>query len=237
MSDLCLMDFEALALDFDGTLASSNGVHTEARQQAYMMMAEEDPRFGEVSDEIHGMAYLYGSHPEEINAWILAQAGIIESASDVENPQVREVVSLKNEVYRKIIAAGLDPQPGAIEFVRRVFVRRAGKVAIVSTAYPNEVYPYLRRHKIDKYFPDSRLVLRGHPDVANLKPAPDAYQASMDILNVRKPENLLVIEDSAEGIESAKRAGATVVAVATTRSVDALLDLEGHQQPDAILRD
>ena len=62
---------------------------------------------------------------------------------------------------------------------------------------------------IEKFF-DS--VTAGN-EVENKKPAPDLFLAAADKLDVA-PEECLVIEDSASGVEAARRAGMKVIAIA-----------------------
>jgi beta-phosphoglucomutase-like phosphatase (HAD superfamily) len=220
MAEFDLRNFEAVAFDFDGLLADSVGTHTVARREAYEQKAGvlDDARYSAIPDEIHEMAHLYGSHPDEINAWIMSQVGIIDNPHAVDHPAVKDLCALKNEIYHKAIQKGLDEQPGAVQFVRRVM-------------------PYLRRYKLDRYFPAKRLIARNTDGVDQLKPAPDAYQVAIKNLGASAPEKMLVLEDSEQGIEAANQAGATVLALATTRSFDRLSELEGLQRPDVVAHD
>ena len=59
-------------------------------------------------------------------------------------------------------------------------------------------------------------VVVGGDDVERGKPAPDGYLTAARRLGVA-PANCLVVEDAPAGVEAAKRAGAMVLAVATTR--------------------
>lgn len=58
-------------------------------------------------------------------------------------------------------------------------------------------------------------------DVENGKPAPDPYLLAAEGLGLA-PDRCLVLEDAPAGVESAQRAGATVIGVTTTNSPDAL---------------
>ena len=66
-------------------------------------------------------------------------------------------------------------------------------------------------------------------DVANGKPGPEPYERGASLLGVRI-EDCVVIEDAHAGIESAKRAGARVIALASTfpsselRTADAVVE-------------
>ncbi len=58
-------------------------------------------------------------------------------------------------------------------------------------------------------------------DVERGKPAPEPYQRAADQLGV-DPGQCVVLEDAPAGVESARRAGATVLGVATSQPPDAL---------------
>jgi sugar-phosphatase len=58
-------------------------------------------------------------------------------------------------------------------------------------------------------------------DVENGKPAPDPYRLAAERLGV-DPQQCLVFEDAPAGVESAHRAGAKVIAVASTNPPEAL---------------
>jgi mannitol-1-/sugar-/sorbitol-6-phosphatase len=100
-------------------------------------------------------------------------------------------------------------QPGAL---RAVQVASRGRWAIVTSTEQCRARTYLAR--LGCLTPE---VVIGGTDVALGKPAPDGYLAAAEQLGVA-PSACLVVEDAPAGIEAAKRAGAAVVAVATTRS-------------------
>lgn len=69
-------------------------------------------------------------------------------------------------------------------------------------------------------------VLIAAEDVAKGKPAPDAYLLAADRLGL-PPSRCVVIEDAVAGIESARAAGARVIAVASTSPASALVGADG----------
>ena len=77
-------------------------------------------------------------------------------------------------------------------------------------------------------------------DVANNKPAPDVYRFAAQQLGVQ-PERCLVFEDSVAGMQSAKAAGMTVIAVPNhvTKTLnfsqaDGIIDGLQHVSPEWI---
>lgn len=79
------------------------------------------------------------------------------------------------------------------------------------------VMRWLTHFELSHYF----QVIANSDDVTHNKPAPDVYLFAAAQLGVR-PERCLVFEDSVPGIQSAKAAGMTVVAVPShvTKSLD-----------------
>lgn len=236
MADFSYRNFEGFGFDFDGTLAHSRNIHTDTRIAAYEALAVElgDERYI-VSEEIHAVAHNYGTNSHDINAWILHQVGIISDPGEHSHPDVLALVERKNLFYKETIAHGHDEIPGATTFVKKLFSRKPGKSGIGTTAHDWEVAPFITRHGLNSYFPRKRIVAA--EDVAAPKPDPEVYELLRERIGVKLPEGLLVFEDTPKGIEAAKRAGATVLAIATSHTREELVALEGKQKPDGIVED
>lgn len=73
------------------------------------------------------------------------------------------------------------------------------------------------------------IVTGDHPDVKAGKPSPDIFLVTADILGV-KPEDCVVFEDSLLGIEAAKKAGMSAIAIP-----DPLLDQAHFHKADLVL--
>lgn len=236
MADFSYRNFEGFGFDFDGTLANSRNIHADTRIAAYEALAVEfgDERYI-LSEEIHAVAHNYGTNSHDINAWILHQAGIISDPGEHSHPHVLAIVERKNLIYKETITHGHDEIPGATAFVKKLFSLKPGKSGIGTTAHDWEVMPFLRRHGLNGYFP-KKLVVTSE-DVARLKPDPEVYEILKERIGIKLAENMLVFEDTPKGIEAAKRAGATVLAIATSHTREELATLEGHQKPDGISED
>ena len=113
------------------------------------------------------------------------------------------------EAYRKALRTSLGIVPGSAQAVTSL----AGKFALglVSGSHRTEILFALDHLKIREHFE----VILGAEDYLNSKPAPDGYLKAFELLGV-KPGSVLIFEDSAAGIQSAKAAGAWVVAVTGT---------------------
>ncbi len=231
MSILNYKNFEAFAFDFDGLLADSRQAHTTARRQAFSQMAEEtgDERYRQIPSILHENAHFHGQSSTEIIGWVLKEAGITKAIDDEVS---QEVVDKKKEIYKIKASHGLPAMEGVVRFTNRLAKHVPDNLAIVTTAYrQQEVMPFLRRHRLTDVFPRERIVAR--EDTTRTKPLPDPYLMLVDNLGI-KPIDLCAFEDSAGGIQSANRAGAYVVAVATTHSAVELSQFENDTAPRAI---
>ncbi|MBW2974274.1 HAD family phosphatase [Candidatus Woesearchaeota archaeon] len=94
-------------------------------------------------------------------------------------------------------------------------------MAITTSNTLNFVRPLLKKGKIDKYF--KAIVTR--EDFKESKPSPDIYLKAAGLLN-KKPERCFVVEDSAAGIQAAKRAGMHPIAVASGQTPSGELEKE-----------
>lgn len=232
-----LCSFRAVAFDFDGTLAKTD-LHIRARKAAYLEMAEklDDPRYAQVTDELHLCAGRQATTALAINAIILAEQDIIPQA-DPLNPAVHSVVECKEAKYLEMIRNGQDEIPGASYFLKRLSVRKPGHIGIVTTAHDWEVSPFLVKHKLNPYIPRHRLIAKedlSSPE--NTKPNPEAYEIFIGRMALKEPSDCLVLEDSPLGIEAGKRAGAIVIGMALDENISELSALDGEYKPDTIVK-
>lgn len=105
------------------------------------------------------------------------------------------------------------PIPGARELVASL---PAARWTIVTSA--GRELARLRLQAVGLELPDNAVTSE---DVARGKPAPDGYLLALERLEV-PVARCLVVEDTPAGIQAGKAAGARVLAVATTHSVDQL---------------
>lgn len=205
------MGADALVLDFDGVIADSVKAHTSARLKAFQELG-----YADVDPLIHTEAHRHGSHPTEIIGWILSQAGVIEPDVDVNTDAiVKKVVSLKSQIYFEIAARGLDPIPGAVDFIRWATVAfGASRLAIATTAtLQSEVGPFLAQLKLTDLF--GVIVAKEDTPSTRMKPDPYVYCEVVKRLGVDAAHSIAV-EDHPRGVASAKKAGLQTVGITTT---------------------
>jgi HAD superfamily hydrolase (TIGR01509 family) len=223
--------FDAVALDFDGTLVDSENVHLKARSLAYRQVSEEfnEPRLATIDSAIHDQAQQHGSSAHDRYAWIVSEAGIAIDGVEV----ISELVKRKQEIYLQLTEAGIESRPGAVDFLVVALRRWSEKTSIVTVAYRNEVMPFLGANGLSSSFNNKQLVT--HEDVAHHKPDPEAYLKIIDRFGLgNKPERLLVVEDTPIGVEAARTAGAIAIGMLTPEYGEALQRATGLQKPHAL---
>ena len=97
--------------------------------------------------------------------------------------------------------------PGVMDYILEA--KKLGlKLGVASSSSRDWVEGHLVRRDILRHF----VSIESADDVSNVKPDPELYLASVAHMGTQ-PENALAIEDSANGITAAKRAGLYCVAV------------------------
>jgi sugar-phosphatase len=182
----------AVLLDLDGVLVDSLKVVERAWRR---WAAEQHLETGDVLAVIHGRR----------------AADVVRMLTPHLDPdqQVRRISGYETEDG----GSGLEAVPGALECVD--FARR-GRWAVVTSG--GRELATLRLAAVG--FPVPEVLVTGD-DVEHGKPDPETYLRAAEILGVPAAE-CAVVEDAPAGVLAAKRAGMTVLAVATTHPPAAL---------------
>ncbi len=184
-----------LLFDMDGVLVNNLEIHRAAFAEFFRRYGvdrsfeELNRHFGRGNDDIMGDLM-----PREI----------------VERVGIRELGYEKEAIYRELYAPIIEPQAGLQEFLAEA-ARRGLSIAVGSSGYRANVDFVLDKCNIERYF---GAIVAGD-EVTRCKPDPEIYLTAAAKLGLR-PEECIVFEDAEAGIESAKRAGMVVVALATT---------------------
>lgn len=191
--------FPATLFDYNGVLADDEIVHLEAFRDALAPLGIS------VSKEDYVERYLGFDDRGAFRA-ILADSG--RSANERE---IEALIVSKKPLYFARAELRLPTFSGASELVRR---RAAvGPVGIVSGALRDEIALGLRQLGVEQLV---RHVVSAE-DTRECKPDPEGYtigvaRLALDI-GEERARQALVIEDSIAGVEAAKAAGLTCVAV------------------------
>lgn len=182
------MMIEAVAWDIDGTLVDSEPLHDKALQQVCA-------RHGFDISGLLGDAFL-GVHMHEI--WLALRPHLPLSLE--RDVWLAEINAYYIENSHEVI-----PQPGAVEVVRALAARGIRQVC-VSNAERLIVDANLRALGID----DILLFSLSFDDVSAGKPDPEPYRTACERLGLR-PEQVMAVEDSGPGMQSARAAGVQVI--------------------------
>ena len=136
---------------------------------------------------------LNGPKLEDIISILKIKYRIKEKKSDLlYNYNKKIQLAYKNKITPKKNARNL------LEFLRK----KQYKIGLVTSSSRKNTNLVLKKNKIFKYF---SLIIYGD-DVKRAKPYPDIYKLFLTKINSDK-KNVMVIEDSKNGFESAKKAG------------------------------
>jgi HAD superfamily hydrolase (TIGR01509 family) len=183
------MDFAAVLFDFDGVLVDTEWAIYDAWHRTFKANGHSLPL--EIYTQCIGSdfeTWSPKSHLEELTG----------QAFDWHDLDARR----QQEIVRDLGDAG--PMPGA-EALLGQLASRATPRAVVSSSSHTWVDGWLDRLGMTARF--DTIVCRG--DAPRIKPAPDLYLAAARRLGLA-PEHCLVIEDSLNGVKSAKAAGMPV---------------------------
>jgi HAD superfamily hydrolase (TIGR01509 family) len=185
---------EAVVFDMDGVLLDSEHVWDEAREQ----LAKE--RGGRWHDQ--AQRDMMGMSSPEWSRYMHEVIGLPESPEEIN----REVVGRLEATYRKQLPA----IPGAAEAVERL--AEHWPLGLASSSNRELIELALELLGVQQLF---RATVSSE-EVARGKPAPDVYLEAARRLGV-DPTHAAAVEDSQNGILSAKAAGMRVLAIPNRR--------------------
>lgn len=201
----------AILFDFDGVIVDSERLHHETMVEA---MAGDGP----ATPWSFYHETLMGLDDRGAFAVLLKRAGIEPTPEALQVRIDRKAILFAEHAEAGRVAA----LPGAVALVRACAV--AGPVGLCSGALRSDIEPVLKALDIGDCF--SAQVTAD--DVPASKPDPMSYRLCMEQLAARfpargiAPSTCVAIEDTTDGLASARGAGIAVVAVASNLPIDLL---------------
>ena len=181
---------EAVIFDLDGVILDSEELWDEVREA---LAGERGGQWHEAAQ-----ADMMGMSSREWSVYMHERIGLPEPPEEIS----REVVRRMLERYRR----ELPLIPGAVEAVERLAAR--WPLGLASSSNRELIDAALEAAGLARYF----SVTVSSEEVEHGKPAPDVYLETARRLGVAA-ERCAAIEDSQNGIRSAKAAGMRVVAI------------------------
>jgi len=208
----------AVLFDFNGVLVDDEPIHLRLFRE--VITGEGIDVEAILSDELYWNHFV-GFDDRACFEEILERAG-----RAIGPGSIARLTARKSSLYQALIRReGYPFFPGAVELVRSL-AATGTPLGVVSGALRDEVEGALRQEGLRSCF----KVLVTADDVTASKPDPEGYLAGIEALNsvpplpdrLLHPHEILCIEDTAAGIEAARAAGLTVIAVAHTYPKEAL---------------
>lgn len=182
----------AVLWDLDGTLVDSGEMHWWSWRDTLSAVG--------VSVTYEQFAGTFGQKNDRIlRAWL---------GPGATPERIAEIADAKESEYRRLVSVhGLQPLPGAREWVERL--RANGwRQAIASSAPRKNVEVMLAASGLDAAFD----IIVASEDVGAGKPDPEVFLTAASRLGAT-PDRSIVVEDAAAGIEAARRAGIKCIGV------------------------
>jgi beta-phosphoglucomutase family hydrolase len=188
--------------DLDGVLIDSGWAH----KQAWYDLAEKEGL--EFSDKFFNDTF--GMQNAQIIPMLVGR--------ELEPGELEEMSDWKEQRYRDIVSDKLTLSQGAEKLLAEL-KEKGFRLAIGSSTPKANLDLIFQCLKLDNYI--NACVTK--EDVKKGKPAPDTFLRAAQKLSL-SPQYCVVVEDAVHGIEAAKAAGMSVIALTTTRDRE---DLSG----------
>lgn len=208
-----MYSIQGIIFDFDGLIIDSETPIFQAWQKLYQVYGQ--------SLKMEDWVDVIGKSPEDHDP---LQALLDSAGDEIDEANARQRVSR----WERANVEGQEPLPGVEEVIAAARLADL-KLGIASSSSTRWVHAHLRRLGLYDYFD----VICCADHVEQAKPHPALYRMAVEKLAL-EPEQVIVLEDSPNGVLAAKRAGLYCVAV-PNRMTRGLSFQHGEHQPDMML--
>ena len=199
--------FEALIFDVDGTLAETEELHRRAFNETF---SEAGLDWHWSREDYHRLLKTTGGK-ERIARYVAETGG-------TETPDIPALHHAKTARYVALMAGGgLSLRPGIAALIARARARGLRLGVATTTSRPN--VEALCRACFDRPAEQIFDAIAAGDEVAAKKPAPDVYLLALERLGL-SPEHALALEDSRNGLLSARAAGIACVVSPSAYTMD-----------------
>ena len=192
---------KAVLFDFDGVLVDSAEINFEAKRRLFLPFGLElsEQEFKELwvspsSGKKTGIKYFVKLH------------GL--------NADVQELREKQKPIFVALYREKAELMPGALSLIKELKAKHL-PIAIVSSNHRYNIDVVLQKFNLQRCFD----AIISAEDCNKWKPHPEPYLKAIKKLGV-KPENVLALEDSIMGVQSAKKAGCKCIAMPNHFTLD-----------------
>ena len=195
-------NIKAIIFDMDGVLVDSEPIHEKAEIETCREFGIEVPK--SEWDNFRGKKL------EDIFSYASQKYGTGQEL-------IEDMIKRKIETYLTYVLREMQIVPGVYDFLERLKNDNRYEYALTTSGRKIQQEKILEKFNLTDFF----QIMITADDVTNGKPHPEPYVITVSRLNMQ-PEKCLVIEDSDNGILSAKAAGCQACGITTTFSRDSL---------------
>lgn len=192
----------SLIFDMDGVIVDSEPIHEKAEMEVCREFGMEVSK-----KEWDGFR---GKKLEDIFSYASKNYG-------TGSEPIEEMIDRKIEMYLSLALRDMQLVKGVYEFLQELKNSQEYRYALTTSGRKYQQDKILAKFNLSDFFP----IMVTSEDVQNGKPHPEPYAVTVKKLN-EQPGNCLVIEDSDNGILSAKAAGCQTCGITNTFSRDRL---------------
>lgn len=194
------MTIKGIAFDLEGTVVDVEAAHHKGH-----ILAAKDFGLDITLDEAYEkIEHFIGGPREKVceDIWKLFDSDTRKRVA------IQEIIARDNFYYERLLAEmKIAPRPGFLEIFFTAKEMGLG-LTIGSLTPKKRALVLLERSGLAALFGYENIVLLEH--VKNLKPAPDVFEKTAEIMKIN-PVEQLVFEDSPNGVRAALAAGSKVV--------------------------
>ena len=196
-------ELKAIIFDLDGVVIDSEPLHAEAKRQVFDRYGIEVP------------ASVYTEFKGQTDRDVLTHVAQHFAHNGAE---VEELIAAKQAAYSQLVEEELELISGFRDFLARA-EKEGLRLGLVTSAVRENQQDTFARFGLSGRF---EAIITAE-DVSSAKPHPEPYAKMTERLSTA-PASCLVIEDSLNGVRSAKQAGCQVAALTTTFDAPALFE-------------
>lgn len=150
------------------------------------------------------------------------KAGARIHGLEVTEEQINQATQLRQQYFLKVLSEEpLEPFPGVLKLMKEAILREDFRVAIATSGTLEKSRAVLEATKV----PYHKMVYINGDDVKNKKPDPELFLLAAKHIGIEQA-NCVVIEDTPNGIQAAKAAGAICIAVTNSISAAKLFEAD-----------